>query len=61
MLSLVLLISGGIISFFLYTHSDYLSLAGVTNTKAAVFASCAKQASVVVPADVVDEVWVIFH
>lgn len=61
MLSLVLSISEGIIWVFLYTHSHHLSLARVTNTKTPIFASCAKQASVVIPADVVDEVWVIFH
>lgn len=48
-------------SFLLYTYSHHLSLAGITDTKTPIFASCAKQASVVVPADVIDEVWVIFH
>ena len=43
------------------THRDHLSLAGVTYTEASVFTGGAEQAAVTVPADVVDEVWVVVH
>lgn len=43
------------------THRNHLPLAGVAHTKTPVLAGGAKQAAVSVPADTVDEVWVVVH
>lgn len=46
---------------FLFTHCNHLPLAGVTDTQTSVLTGGAKQATVSVPADAVDEVWVVVH
>lgn len=43
------------------THRNHLPLAGVADAQTSVFTSGAKQAAVSVPADAVDEVWVVVH
>lgn len=43
------------------THRNHLSLARVAHTQTSVLAGGAKQAAVSVPADAVDEVWVVVH
>lgn len=43
------------------THRHHLPLAGVADAQTSVFAGGAKQAAVSVPADAVDEVWVVVH
>lgn len=49
------------LSLALYTHCHHLSFPRVTDTKTTVFASGAKETSIVIPADVVDEVRVVIH
>lgn len=46
---------------FLFTHRNHLPLAGVADTQTSVLTGGAKQATVSVPADAVDEVWVVVH
>lgn len=46
---------------FLPTHRNHLPLTWVTDTQTSVFTGGAKQAAVSVPADAVDEVWVVVH
>lgn len=43
------------------THRNHLPFAGVAHTQTSVLAGGAKQAAVSVPADAVDEVWVVVH
>lgn len=43
------------------THRNHLPLAGVADTQTSVLTGGAKQAAISVPADAVDEVWVVVH
>lgn len=42
-------------------HRNHLPLAGVADTQTSVLTGGAEQAAVSVPADAVDEVWVVVH
>lgn len=43
------------------THRNHLPLAGVAHTQTSVLTGGAKQAAVSVPADAVDQVWMVVH
>lgn len=47
--------------YSLLTHRHHLSFAGVTDTQTSVLTGGAKQTAISVPADAVDEVWVVVH
>ncbi len=47
--------------FVLFTHRNHFPLAGVADAQTSVLAGGAKQAAVSVPADAVDEVWMVVH
>lgn len=44
-----------------FTHRHHLPLAGVADTQTSILTGGAKQAAVAVPADAVNEVWVVVH
>jgi len=50
-----------IFQYFLCTHCHHFPLAGVTDTQTSILRSGAKQAAISVPADAVDEVWMVVH
>lgn len=43
------------------SHRNHLPLAGIADPQTPVLTGGAKQASIMVPADAVDEVWVVVH